>query len=149
MTITEQEILTRMKKRRGNVVLNRYGSLLFIGGHGPEDEWSGDPFYTGHLGGELTVEDGYKASRVIGEIMLSAIQEYAGDLDKVESLIKAFGLISCVNSFTEHEQVMNGFSDLMVEVLGERGLHARSAMGTTNLPGNIPVEIELIVKIKE
>ncbi|MCI6375297.1 MAG: RidA family protein [Clostridiales bacterium] len=148
MTNTEQEILARTKKRRGNVVLNRHGDLLFIGGHGPEDEWSGDPFYTGHLGAELTVEDGYKASRIIGEIMLSAMQEYLGDLDKVEAVVKAFGLVSCVDSFTEHEQVMNGFSDLMVEVLGDRGVHARSAMGTTNLPGNIPVEIELIVRVK-
>ena len=145
----EQEIIAMTKKRRGNVVLNRHGSLLFIGGHGPEDEWTGDPFYTGHLGQELTVEDGYKAARIIGEIMLSAMQEYLGDLDKVDYLVKAFGLVSCVSDFTQHEEVFDGFSDLMVEVLGDRGLHARSAMGTSNLPGNIPVEIELIVKIKD
>lgn len=145
----EQEILAMTKKRRGNVVLNQHGSLLFIGGHGPEDEWTGEPFYTGHLGQELTVEDGYKAARIIGEIMLSAIQEYLGDLDKVDYLVKAFGLVSGANDFARQEEVMNGFSDLMVEVLGDRGLHARSAMGTSNLPSNIPVEIELIVKIKK
>lgn len=145
----EEEIIAMARKRRGNVVLNRHGSLLFIGGHGPEDEVTGDPFYTGHLGGELTVEDGYKASRICGEILLSAMQEYLGELDKVDYLVKAFGLVSCTPDFEEHEKVMDGFSDLMVEVLGDRGLHARSAMGTSNLPGNIPVEIELIVKIKE
>ncbi len=149
MRSVEEEIIATARKRRGNVVLNQHGPLLFIGGHGPEDEWTGDPFYTGHLGRELTAEDGYKAARICGEILLSAMQEYLGELDKVDYVVKAFGMVSCDAAFTEHEKVMDGFSDLMVEVLGDRGLHARSAMGTSNLPGNIPVEIELIVKIKE
>lgn len=145
----EQEIIAMTKKRRGNVVWNRHGSLLYIGGHGPEDEWTGDPFYTGRLGQELTVEDGYKAARIIGEIMLSAMQEALGNLDKVDYLVKAFGLVNGTSEFTQQEEVFDGFSDLMVEVLGDRGLHARSAMGTSNLPSNIPVEIELIVKVKD
>ena len=148
MNNVEQQILKSGRKRRGNIVLRRCGDLLFIGGHGPEDEVTGEPFYTGRLGAEMTTEEGYKAARICGEILLSAMQEYLGDLDKVDYLVKAFGLVSSEPDFYDQSAVMHGFSDLMVEVLGDRGLHARSAMGTSNLPGNIPVEIELIVKIK-
>ena len=148
MNNVEQLILKCGRKRRGNIVLRRCGDLLFIGGHGPEDEVTGEPFYTGRLGAEMTTEEGYKAARICGEIMLSAMQEYLGDLDKVDYLVKAFGLVSSEPDFYDQSAVMDGFSDLMVQVLGDRGLHARSAMGTSNLPGNIPVEIELIVKIK-
>ena len=147
MKDAEGQILMTNRKRRGNVVLRQWGDLLFIGGHGPEDEWTGEPFYTGRLGAELTTEDGYRAARICGEILLSAIQEYVGTLDRVGYLVKAFALVSGAPDFYEHEKVADGFSDLMTEVLGDRGLHARSAMGTSNLPGNIPVEIELIVKI--
>ena len=148
MNNVEQQILKSGRKRRGNIVLRRCGDLLFIGGHGPEDEVTGEPFYTGRLGAEMTTEDGYKAARICGEILLSAMQEYLGDLDKVDYLVKAFGLVSSEPDFYDQSAIMDGFSDLMVQVLGDRGLHARSAMGTSNLPGNIPVEIELIVKIK-
>ena len=148
MNNVEQQILKIGRKRRGNIVLRRCGDLLFIGGHGPEDEVTGEPFYTGRLGAEMTTEEGYKAARICGEILLSAMQEYLGDLDKVDYLVKAFGLVSSEPDFYDQPAVMDGFSDLMVQVLGDRGLHARSAMGTSNLPGNIPVEIELIVKIK-
>ena len=148
MNTVEQQILKSGRRRRGNVVLRRSGDLLFIGGHGPEDEVTGEPFYIGRLGGALTTEDGYKAARICGEILLSAMQEYLGDLDRVECLVKAFGLVASSPDFFDQPAVMHGFSDLMMEVLGDRGLHARSAMGTSNLPGNIPVEIELIVKIK-
>ena len=96
----------------------------------------------------MTTEEGYKAARICGEILLSAMQEYLGDLDKVDYLVKAFGRVSSEPDFYDQSAIMDGFSDLMVQVLGDRGLHARSAMGTSNLPGNIPVEIELIVKIK-
>lgn len=148
MNNVEQQILKSGRKRRGNIVLRRCGDLLFIGGHGPEDEVTGEPFYTGRLGAEMTTEEGYKAARICGEILLSAMQEYLGDLDKIDYLVKAFGLVSSEPDFYDQSAVMDGFSDLMVQVLGDRGLHARSAMGTSNLPGNIPVEIELIVKIK-
>jgi len=149
MKTPEEEILSFSKKRRGNVVMTRHGSLLFVGGHGPEDEWTGDPYYTGRLGAELDEEAGYQAARKCGEIILSVLQDYLGNLDRIDGIVKAFGLISCTPSFTMHETVMDGFSDVMVEVLGDRGVHARSAMGTSNLPGNIPVEIEVIVSIRD
>jgi enamine deaminase RidA (YjgF/YER057c/UK114 family) len=150
MHAMEQAILAAAPRRRGNVVLRRWGDLLYIGGHGPEDEWTGEALYTGRLGSEVTVEEGYKAARLCGEILLSAMQEYLGSLDRVEYLVKAFALVSSEPDFYQQEQVVDGFSDLMVQVLGDRGLHARSAMGTSNLPaGNISVEIELIAKIKD
>lgn len=149
MTDLEKEIMNSTPKRRGNVVLKQWEDLLFIGGHGPEDEVTGEPFYVGHLGDELKVEDGYKAAHICGEILLSALDEYLGNLDRVDYIIKAFALVSSKPDFYDQERVMDGFSDLMVKVLGDRGLHARSVMGTSNLPGNIPIEIELIVKIKE
>jgi enamine deaminase RidA (YjgF/YER057c/UK114 family) len=77
------------------------------------------------------------------------MDEYLGNLDRVEYIVKAFALVSSDSQFYEQEKVMDGFSDLMVKVFGDRGQHARSVMGTSNLPGNIPVEIELIVKIKD
>jgi len=129
--------------------LRQCGDLLFVGGHGPEDEITGEPFYTGRLGSATTVKDGYQAARICGEIILSVIKEYLGNLDRVDYLVKAFGLVSSEADFYEQEQVMDGFSDLMIEVFGDRGLHARSAMGTSNLPAdNIPIEIELILKVK-
>lgn len=149
MVDIEKKILNHVAKRRGNVVLRRWKDLLFIGGHGPEDEVTGEPFYVGRLGAELSTEDGYKAARICGEILLSAMDEYLGNLDRVDYIVKAFALVSSDPEFYEQEKVADGFSDLMVKVLGDRGVHARSAMGTSNLPGNIPVEIELIVKIKE
>lgn len=149
MVDIEKKILNHVAKRRGNVVLRRWKDLLFIGGHGPEDEVTGEPFYVGRLGADLSVEDGYKAARICGEILLSAMDEYLGNLDRVDYIVKAFALVSSDPEFYEQEKVADGFSDLMVKVLGDRGVHARSAMGTSNLPGNIPVEIELIVRIKE
>ena len=101
MNHVEEQILKSGRRLRGNIVLRRSGDLLFIGGHGPEDEVTGEPFYTGRLGRELTVEDGYKAARICGEILLSAIQEYLGDLDRVDYLVKAFGLVSSELDFYE------------------------------------------------
>lgn len=149
MNTVEQQILQAGPKRKGIVVLRQCGDLLFLSGHGPEDAVTGEPYYTGRLGGAVTTEEGYQAARMCATILLSALDEYLGNLDRVDYLVKAFGLVSSEPDFYEQEQVMDGFSDLMVQVLGDRGVHARSAMGTSNLPaGNISVEIELIVKIK-
>lgn len=148
MTDIEREILAASPKRSGNVVFRQWRDLLFIGGHGPEDEVTGEPFYTGHLGRDLNTEEGCRAARICGEILLSAMDEYLGNLDRVDYLVKAFALVSSDPAYYDQEKVMDGFSDLMVKIFGDRGMHARSVMGTSGLPGNIPVEIELIVKIK-
>lgn len=138
------------KDRRGQGILavRQCGDLLFVSGHGPTDP-SGKPVYTGKLGTDLTIEQGYQAARLCGINILATIREYIGDLDRVDGLLKAFGLVASGPDFFDQPAVMHGFSDLMVEVLGNRGLHARSAMGTCCLPQNIPVEVDLVLKIRE
>ena len=144
------ELPKKNRRGQGVVAVRQCGDMLFVSGHGPTDQTdpADTPIYTGKLGADLTVEQGYQAARLCGINLLAAVREYLGDLDRVECIVKAFGLVASSPDFFEQPAVMHGFSDLMVEVLGDRGLHARSAMGTSNLPGNIPVEIELIVKIK-
>ncbi|MCI6375296.1 MAG: RidA family protein [Clostridiales bacterium] len=137
------------KDRRGKgiVAVRACGDLLFVSGHGPQLE-DGTPVYTGKVGSDLTLEQGYEAARQCGINVLAAIREYVGDLDRVDRVLKVFGLVASAPDFYDQPAVMHGFSDLMVEVLGDRGLHARSAMGTNCLPGNIPVEVEAIVRIR-
>lgn len=146
----EQMGITLPKKDRrgqGIVAVRQYNDLLYVSGHGPTDP-AGKPVYTGKVGTDLTVEEGYQAARLCGINILAAVREYIGDLDRIDSLIKVFGLVASGPDFFDQPAVMHGFSDLMVEVLGDRGLHARSAMGTCCLPNNIPVEVDAIFKIR-
>ncbi len=124
------------------------GDLLFVSGHGPEDN-DGKLLYRGRVGAEVSLEDGYRAARATGIQLLRSIKDAIGDLERVERIVKALGLVNSAPDFHEQPAVMHGFSDLMVEVFGERGRHARSAMGTSNLPMNQPVEIELIVQLRK
>src|SRR5690606_1468371 len=125
----------------------RSGNLIFLSGHGP-DKPDGTQVH-GQLGGDLTLEQGQEAARYVGISLLASLKAEIGDLNKVKSIVKALGMVNADPSFTNHSQVINGFSDLMVEVFGERGKHARSAVGMSSLPSNIAVEIELIVEIEE
>ncbi len=103
----------------------------------------------GKLGSDLSLEQGKEAARFTGISLLSSLKAEIGDLNKVKSVVKALGMVNADPSFTNHSQVINGFSDLMVEVFGEKGKHARSAVGMSSLPSNIAVEIELIVEIED
>ena len=135
--------------KRGIVLLRRVDNLIYISGHGPEDQITGKPLYQGRIGKELTVEDGYNAARECAIIILGAIKDTLGSLDRVKKVVKAFGLVNCDNGFSDIDKVMDGFSDTIADVLEERGYHARTAMGTHNLPnGNIPVEIEVIFEVE-
>lgn len=134
---------------KGVVPIQRHGNLLYTSGHGPEREDDGTPIWTGKLGKDLTVEEGYQAARECGIILLAQLKHYLGDLERVDQIIKVFGLVASAEDFYDQPKVLHGFSDLMVDVFGERGKHARSAMGTYVLPKNIPVEIEMIVRIKD
>lgn len=127
--------------------LKRSGNLIFLSGHGP-DKPDGTQV-KGKLGADLTVEQGQEAARYVGISLLSSLKAEIGDLNKVKSIVKALGMVNADPSFTNQSQVINGFSDLMVEVFGERGKHARSAVGMGSLPSNIAVEIELIVEVEE
>lgn len=143
-----QEVEPVYKKKRGIVLLRQVDNLMFLSGHGPEDQITGVPLYRGRVGTDITAEDGYAAARECGIIILGALKDTLGNLDRVDHVVKAFGLVNCGEGFDDVEHVMDGFSDVMADVLEERGYHARTAMGTHNLPGNIPVEIEVIVSVK-
>lgn len=138
------------KKKRSIVLLRRTDDLIFVSGHGPEDQITGVPLYRGRIGEDLTIEEGYAAARECAVIILGALKDTLGSLDKVKRIIKAFGLVNCGKDFTDIEKVFDGFSDTVADVLEERGYHTRTVMGTRNLPNqNIPVEIEVIVEVEE
>jgi enamine deaminase RidA (YjgF/YER057c/UK114 family) len=123
------------------------GKLIYLAGHGPQ---KGDGTYIyGKVGKELSVEQGYEAAKVTGIAMLATLKSAVnGDLKKVKRVVKVLGMVNCAEGFTAQPKVMNGFSDLMVAVFGEKGKHARSAVGMYMLPDNIAVEIEMIVEVE-
>jgi enamine deaminase RidA (YjgF/YER057c/UK114 family) len=115
--------------------------LLFVAGKGP----AGNP--AGKLGGEFTVEQGYQFARLAGIEILAVLKATLGSLDKIQRVVKIQGFINATPEFTAHPKVLNGCSDLMVEVFGERGVHARSVMGAISLRDNLPVVIDSIFAV--
>lgn len=143
------EIELTLKKKRGLVVQRQADNLLFISGHGPEDALTDEPLYKGRIGKDLTLEEGYAAARECAIIILGALKHYLGGFDRIVQFVKVTGLVNCAEGFSQLDEVMDGFSDTIADVLEERGYHTRTIMGTHNLPNqNIPVEIEVIVEIK-
>lgn len=143
------DLPTKVAAGNGLVPVVRHGDLLFVSGHGPASN-DGTLLYQGRVGAEVSKEDAYLAARATGIQLLRSIRDYLGDLDRVDHIVKALGFINSVDDFHEQPAVMHGFSDLMVELFGaERGQHARSAIGTSNLPDNQPIEIELIVAVRD
>jgi enamine deaminase RidA (YjgF/YER057c/UK114 family) len=122
------------------------GNLVYLSGHGPDKPTGGQMI--GKVGSNLTSEEGKAAARLVGISLLSTLKAEIGDLNKVKRVVKVLGMVNSEPWYTDHPQVMNGFSDLMVDVFGESGKHARSSVGVGSLPGNIPVEIEMIVELK-
>ena len=125
----------------------RSGNLLFLAGKGPSKP--DGTYITGKVGKDLTLEQGRDAARLIAIIQLAVLKAELGDLKKVKRIIKVLGMVNCEADFKDHPKVINGFSDLLVEVFGEKGKHARSAVGMCSLPNNMAVEIELIVEIEQ
>ncbi len=123
----------------------RVGNFLFVSGHGPYND--GKIKMAGKVGGDLTVDEGYRVARNVGLNCLATIKAALGDLDKVERVVKLLGMVHCTEDFKDTPTVINGCSDLLVEVFGEKGKHARSAVGMQALPNGIPVEIEMILDI--
>lgn len=123
----------------------RTGNLIFLAGKGPL-QVNGENI-TGKVGVGLTIEQGYEAARVTGINQLSVLKAELGNLNKVKRIVKVLGMVNATPDFTDHPKVVNGYSDLMVEVFGDRGKHARAAVGMGSLPGNIAVEIEMIVEV--
>ncbi len=123
----------------------RIGNLLFLAGKGPAEVDGMRP--QGKLGKDFNVEQGYKFARSVGLALLAVMQAELGSLDRVKRVVKVLGMVNGTPEFIDQPKVINGCSDLFVEVLGERGKHARSAVGMGSLPNGIPVEIECIVEI--
>lgn len=124
----------------------RVGNLIFTSGHGPDKPEGGT--YQGRVGADLTIEQGQEAARLTGIALLSSLKKEIGDLSKVKRIVKVLGMVQCTPEFKDHPKVMNAFSDMMVGVFGEKGKHARSAVGMSALPGNIAIEIEMIVEVE-
>jgi enamine deaminase RidA (YjgF/YER057c/UK114 family) len=125
----------------------RVDNTIYLSGKGPRK--ADGTFITGKVGQDMTIEEAQQAARLTGINQLAALKETIGNLDKVKRIVKVFGMVNCTTDFTQQPKVINGFSDLMVEVFGEKGRHARSAVGMGSLPANIPVEIEMIVEVEE
>jgi enamine deaminase RidA (YjgF/YER057c/UK114 family) len=133
-----------------NTLVNavRVGDMLYVSGTSPGQV--DGKYLTGRLGQDFDVAKGRAAARLVGLNILSVVKQELGSLDKVQRLVKTFGMVNTAADFTQHPQVINGFSDLMVEVFGdEAGKGARSAVGMASLPGGIPVEIEAVFQVRK
>ena len=153
----DYDVETRIKElgielpEAGNPVANyvnavRSGNLIFLAGKGPNID--GD-YIRGKVGHDLSIEEGYEAARITGIQQLAVLKAEIGDLNKVVRTVKVLGMVNANPDFTEQPEVINGFSDLMVEVFGERGKHARAAVGMGSLPRGIACEIEMIVEVQD
>lgn len=124
------------------------GNLLYVSGHGPLRP-DGVPTARGKVGSDLTVEQGYQVAREVGLNLLATARIHLGSLDRVKRIVKVLGMVNSAAGFGEQPKVINGFSDLMVDVFGEAiGKHARSAVGMAELQMGIPVEIEMILEVE-
>jgi len=125
----------------------RTGNLVFLSGHGPLRE--DGSLIIGKLDSDLSVEEGYEAAKRTAIGLLGSLQGLIGDLDKVRRIVKLLGMVNCEPTFKDHPKVINGASDLLVEVFGDEAKHARSAVGMNGLPFNMAVEIEMIVEVED
>ena len=128
------------------VTCKRQGNLLYLSGAGPIVQ--GEVLYKGKVGAEITPDVAYEAAKVSALNLIANLKAELGDLSKVKSIVKLLGLVACADGFYGQPGVINGASDLLFEVFGEKGRHARSAIGVFSLPMNIPVEIEMIVEVE-
>jgi enamine deaminase RidA (YjgF/YER057c/UK114 family) len=117
------------------------GNLLYLAGKGPGN-------VAGKLGREFNIDQGYQHARAVGLNLIAVMKDELGSLDKVKRIVKVLGMVNGTPEFTDHPKVINGCSDLFVEVFGDKGKHARSAVGMGSLPNGIPVEIEVIVEVQ-
>jgi len=140
-------VLPALAKPVANYVPYRIvGNVLYLSGQGPRDE-NGN-MLAGKLGAEISIEEGYRRARLVGLGLLAAMRDALGSLDRVDYIVKLLGMVNATPNFNDPPKVINGCSDLFVDVFGEAGRHARSAVGHVTLPNQISVEIEAIVAIK-
>lgn len=149
-TLTPEERLEELgltlpppRKAAGNYVsCVRTGNLIFTAGQGTDE-------YRGRLGEDVTVEVGYEAAKQCMLNLLTVIKQEVGELSKVKRVVKILGFVNSASDFTEQPKVMNGASDLLVQVFGERGKHGRSAVGMAQLPNNNSVEVEMVLEVED
>jgi enamine deaminase RidA (YjgF/YER057c/UK114 family) len=125
----------------------RTGNLIFLAGKGPRK--TDGQNITGKLGDDLTIEQGYEAARITGINQLSVLKAELGNLNRVKRIVKVKGMVNCTPDFKDQPKVVNGYSDLMVAVFGDKGKHARAAVGMGSLPSNIAIEVEMIVEVQD
>jgi enamine deaminase RidA (YjgF/YER057c/UK114 family) len=158
ITAIAQDAEARLKEK--GIVLNapgkpvanyvnavRVGNLLYLAGKGPTKPDGSN--ITGKVGKDLTIEQGYEAARLTAINHLAVLKAELGSLNKVKRIVKVLGMVNCTEDFKDQPKVVNGYSDLMVEIFGDKGKHARSAVGMYALPLNIAVEVEVIVEIED
>ena len=121
------------------------GNLVFLGGHSECEE----PFITGKVGADRTVEEGYLAAKRTALCLLSSLKTEIGDLSRVVQIVSVRGMVNATESFGDHPKVINGCSDLLIDVFGDRGRHSRAAVGMASLPWNLTVEIEMVVEVTD
>ncbi|HEY0652390.1 MAG TPA: RidA family protein [Chryseosolibacter sp.] len=140
------ELIPPTKPIASYVKAVRTGNLIFLAGHGPTK--ADGTNVTGKVGKDLTLEQGIDAARIAAISLLSTLKNEVGDLKKVKRIVKVNGWVNCNSEFTDHPKVINGCSDLLVSVFGEKGKHARAALGANALPMGIAVEIEMVVEVE-
>ncbi|RYZ57061.1 MAG: RidA family protein [Chitinophagaceae bacterium] len=123
------------------------GNLLFLSGKGPQQ--ANGEYIKGKLGKDLSTQQGYEAAKLVGILQLAAIKGAVGDLSKIRRIVKVNGFVNSEPNYYDHPKVINGFSDLMIAVFGEKGRHARTSLGVAALPLNMAVEIEVVVEVEE
>ena len=139
-------VLPALAKPVANYVPYRIvGNVLYLSGQGPRDE-NGD-MLAGKLGAEISIEEGYRRARLVGLGLLAAMRDALGSLDRVDYIVKLLGMVNATPNFNDPPKVINGCSDLFVEIFGDRGRHARCAVGMASLPFNMTVEIEAVVEV--
>ncbi len=141
------ELPTPAKSIANYVGATRIGNTIFLSGHLPKQE--DGSYVLGKLGDDLSVKEGYDAARLSAIALMATLKAEIGDLSKVKRVAKVFGMVNATDSFKDHSKVINGCSDLLVEVFGDRGRHARAACGFSSLPLGAAVEIEMIVEVEE
>ncbi|WP_413375526.1 RidA family protein [Alkalihalobacillus sp. 1P02AB] len=153
MTVEERikdlglELPTPNNPMNGYVSVKQVGNLLFTAGQ--DCRLNGELVYKGKLGKDLNVEEGQKAARIVMMNLLAAVKQHTGSLDSIKQIVKVLGFVNSTNEFADQPHVIDGASNLLIEMLGEKGKHARSAISSNSLPFHTPVEIEMIVELVE
>lgn len=129
------------------VPAKRVGELIFVSGQVPIRK--GQLVYQGKVGAERTLNEGQEAARLCALNALAVVKSVVGSLEKIEEIVQLRGFVNCTPEFTHQPEVINGASELLVKLFGERGRHARAALGTSSLPRNVTVELEMIVRVRE